>query len=197
MLYRGKKLNGAAALAEIGWQPLVLEAKEGLSLINGTACSTGIACVALDRANRLAGWADAAASMTYENLGNQAGTFEMETLSMRQSWGLQEVGARLRFYLNGSPILAEMAGRRTQDPLSLRAIPQIHGAVVDQLEDIGRVINRELSSITDNPAVTGTPTRLWYTRRLTRLALPWRCPWTDFRPPRQCSERFPSEGSTG
>ncbi|MDH7809608.1 MULTISPECIES: HAL/PAL/TAL family ammonia-lyase [unclassified Rhizobium] len=157
VLYRGKKLNGAAALAEIGWQPLVLEAKEGLSLINGTACSTGIACVALDRANRLAGWADAAASMTYENLGNQAGTFEMETLSMRQSWGLQEVGARLRFYLNGSPILAEMAGRRTQDPLSLRAIPQIHGAVVDQLEDIGRVINRELSSITDNPAVTGTP----------------------------------------
>lgn len=156
-VYRGEKIGGAEALALIGWQPLILQAKEGLSLVNGTPCATGMACLALKRMERLAGWADAAAAMSYENLGNQAGTFAMDTLSMRQSDGLQQVGTTLRSYLEGSPILAEMAGKRTQDPLSLRAVPQVHGALRDQVAYVSDVVNRELASVTDNPAIGGTP----------------------------------------
>jgi len=155
-VYRGEKIAGAEALARIGWRPLILQAKEGLSLVNGTPCATGIACLALQRMDRLACWADAAAAMSYENLGNQARTFVMDTLSMRQSDGLQQVGTTLRSYLEGSPILAEMAGKRTQDPLSLRAVPQVHGASRDQFAYVSDVVNRELASVTDNPAVGGT-----------------------------------------
>ncbi|MBD9597375.1 histidine ammonia-lyase [Ensifer sp. ENS05] len=150
------KVGGAEALARIGQEPLVLQAKEGLSLVNGTACATGLACVALARMTHLADWADVAAAMTYENLGNQAGTFDHETLSMRRSQGLLEVGGTLRSLLAESPLLAKMAGRRTQDPLSLRAVPQIHGAVRDTLSYTVDVVDRELASVTDNPAVSGS-----------------------------------------
>ncbi|MVA22064.1 histidine ammonia-lyase [Agrobacterium vitis] len=155
--YQGEKMDGREALALIGWRPLVLQAKEGLSLVNGTSCATGLGCLALYRMERLANWADAAAAMSYENLGNQAGTFASETLSMRHSKGLETVGDTMRSLLEGSAILAQMAGKRTQDPLSLRAIPQVHGAVRDQFDYVSDVIDRELSSVTDNPAVSGTP----------------------------------------
>ncbi|KQT84058.1 aromatic amino acid lyase [Aurantimonas sp. Leaf443] len=153
----GARLAGGAAMAAIGRQPLVLEAKEGLSLVNGTPCSTGLACLALDRLARLLDWADAAAAMTCESLGAQAGAFDAETLALRRSDGLQAVGARLRALLAGSPLVAARAGRRTQDPLSLRAVPQIHGAVRDALAQALPVVERELASVTDNPAVGGTP----------------------------------------
>lgn len=150
-------ISGAEAMARIGRAPLVLEAKEGLSLVNGTPCATGLACVALDRMARLADWADAAAALTYENLGAQAGTFDAVTLALRQSDGLQAVGRAMRHWLAGSAMLAGRSGSRTQDPLSLRAVPQVHGAARDAWHAAEAVVARELASVTDNPAVGGTP----------------------------------------
>jgi histidine ammonia-lyase len=154
---RDGRMTGAGALAAIGREPLELEAKEGLSLVNGTPCATGLASLAVARARHLFDWADTAAAMAYENLGSQANAFAPKTLSLRRSDGLAAVGARLRDLLAGSPLLQASAGRRTQDPLSLRAVPQIHGAARDGLDDIESVVNRELASVTDNPAVAGTP----------------------------------------
>ncbi|MEI3853166.1 MULTISPECIES: HAL/PAL/TAL family ammonia-lyase [Ensifer] len=151
------KIGGAEALARIGLKPLRLEAKEGLSLVNGTPCATGLAALALSRAARLFDWADAAAAMTYENLGSQANAFAAVPLALRRSKGLEEVGASLRAYLADSPMLAETAGTRTQDPLSLRAVPHVHGAARDALAQVAEVVDRELASLTDNPAVSGTP----------------------------------------
>ncbi|KQT69889.1 MULTISPECIES: HAL/PAL/TAL family ammonia-lyase [unclassified Aureimonas] len=151
------RIEGSEALARIGRAPLVLEAKEGLSLVNGTPCSTGLACLALDRLARLLDWSDAAAALAYENLGAQAGTFDGKTLALRRSDGLQAVGATLRRLLEGSPLLAARAGSRTQDPLSLRAVPHIHGAARDALAQARIVVENELASVTDNPAVGGTP----------------------------------------
>lgn len=152
---RGETISGAQALQRAGLNPLILEAKEGLSLVNGTVCATGLAAVALGRLERLLDWADAAAAMSYENLGAQDNAFAAETLELRTSPGLRQVGARLRQLLDGSPALAVAAGRRTQDPLSLRAVPQIHGAVRDVLAQLGATLNLELSSVTDNPAIGG------------------------------------------
>ncbi len=151
------KISGVEALARIGLKPLRLEAKEGLSLVNGTPCATGLAALALSRATHLFDWADAAAAMTYENLGSQANAFAAGPLALRRSKGLDEVGASLRDFLAGSPMLAETAGTRTQDPLSLRAVPHVHGAARDALAHVAEVVDRELASLTDNPAVSGTP----------------------------------------
>ena len=153
----GKLIPGAEALAALGLKPLVLQAKEGLSLINGTPCATGLASLAVSRLMHLVDWADAAAAMTYENLGAQTDPFAEVPLSLRKSEGLQQVGRNLRTLLAGSALLAEAAGKRTQDPLSLRAVPHVHGAVRDALVEARAVVDRELASVTDNPAVSGSP----------------------------------------
>ena len=74
----GKRLAGAEALRAIGLAPLVLEAKEGLSLVNGTPCASGLAAVALLRAERLLDWADAIAALTFENLRGQLPAFDAD-----------------------------------------------------------------------------------------------------------------------
>lgn len=153
--YRGETLTGAEAMARMGLPPFVLGAKEGLSLVNGTPCATGLACLALDRTERLLDWADAAAAMTYENLGCQKDVFAADTLALRPSAGVARTGATMRAYLDDSGLLASRSGSRTQDPLSLRAIPQLHGAVRDLFGDVERAVARELASATDNPALSG------------------------------------------
>lgn len=153
----GELIAGREALNRVGLEPVTLKAKEGLSLVNGTPCATGLGALAISRFFHLLDWADAAAATTYENLGAQADPFAEMPLSLRRSAGLQRVGRNLRLWLAGSQLLAQSAGSRTQDPLSLRAVPQIHGAVRDALEQAQQVIDRELSSVTDNPIVTGSP----------------------------------------
>jgi histidine ammonia-lyase len=135
----------------------VLEAKEGLSLVNGIPCATGMAALALTRVARLLDWADLIGAMTFENLGGQLAAFDAESLSLRASPSPRRVGERLRAFLGGSAILAASTGRRTQDPLSLRAIPQVHGAVRDQFAQAAVTVDAELASVSDNPVVLGTP----------------------------------------
>jgi histidine ammonia-lyase len=154
---RGRRLSGADALDSMQRAPVVLGAKEGLSLVNGTPCATGLAAVALGRTERLLGWVDAAAAMTFENLQGQSAAFDAEALGLRVSAGVAQVGERLRTLLAGSAILRQSAGRRTQDPLSLRAVPQVHGAARDLFAHVAQAVDDELASVTDNPVVVGTP----------------------------------------
>ncbi len=154
--HRGRLMSGAEALRSSNVEPLVLGAKEGLSLVNGTPCATGLAALALARAERLLDWADAIAAMSFENLHGQLAAFDAATLQLRVSAGVARVGARLREMLAGSAILGAAAGRRTQDALSLRAIPQVHGAARDVFAQVARVVDEELASVTDNPVVLGT-----------------------------------------
>ncbi|AFT89568.1 HAL/PAL/TAL family ammonia-lyase [Paraburkholderia phenoliruptrix] len=155
--FRGERLKGRDALRLLGREPLVLEAKEGLSLINGTPCVTGLAALALARAVRLFDWTDVVAAMSFENLRGQLAAFDADSLALRVSPGLNLVGERMRTALADSGILAAVVGQRTQDPLSMRTIPHVHGAARDVLAATADVVNRELASITDNPIVAGTP----------------------------------------
>jgi histidine ammonia-lyase len=158
-LVDGQVVSGQEAMRRVGLESLILEAKEGLLLVNGTPCATGLASIALARLERLLDWADAAAAMTYEMLGAQDAPFAPVPLALRKSAGSAKVGERLRWLLEGSAFLAASAGSRTQDPLSLRAVPQIHGAIHDVHTDVGRIVDNELASVTDNPVVSGTPER--------------------------------------
>ncbi|NYH17290.1 aromatic amino acid ammonia-lyase [Paraburkholderia bryophila] len=155
--YRGERLTGRDALQRLGLEPLVLEAKEGLSLVNGTPCVAGLAALALARAARLLDWTDMVAAMSFENLRGQLAAFDEDSLALRISPGLNQVGERMRTALADSGILAAVVGQRTQDPLSMRTIPHVHGAARDVLAATADVVNRELASITDNPIVAGTP----------------------------------------
>ncbi|MGO6968481.1 HAL/PAL/TAL family ammonia-lyase [Rhizobium leguminosarum] len=153
----GRRMSGREALAAIGLEPMVLGAKEGLSLVNGTACATGLTAVALSRAERLLDWADAIAALTLEAAGCQIAAFDAAVLALRPSAGIEKVGATLRARLAGSGLVAAAFGRRTQDALSLRSVPHAHGAARDVFDNSARVVDQELASVTDNPAVSGTP----------------------------------------
>lgn len=153
---RGRSISGAEALQSMHLAPLVLAAKEGLSLVNGTPCATGLSALALCKTQRLLDWADVVAAMTFENLHGQIAVFDADAMDLRVSAGVRRVGERLRAALRGSAILRHSAGRRTQDALSLRAVPQVHGAARDLFAQAARVVDDELASVTDNPAIAGT-----------------------------------------
>src|SRR5258708_28308028 len=146
-LLRGRSLSGAEALQSMHRAPLGLGAKEGLSLVNGPPCATGLAAVALMRTQRLLDWADVTAAMTFENLQGQVAAFDADTLGLRVSAGVREVGDRLRTLLAGRAILRQSAGRRTQDPLSLRAVPPVPGPSRGLFAPVAPVVDARLCSV--------------------------------------------------
>lgn len=156
-LVDGKTVTGAEALAAAGLAPLELVAKEGLSLVNGIPCATGLASLALKRSERVLDWADAIAALTIEALMGNPAAFDPVALSLRAPSSLQAVGVTLRDRLAGSGIIAAGAGRKTQDALSMRAVPHVHGAARDAFAATAEVVTRELASVSDNPAIVGTP----------------------------------------
>ncbi|HCN01388.1 HAL/PAL/TAL family ammonia-lyase [Pantoea ananatis] len=153
----GQIVPASEALARTGLTPYRPGAKEGLSLVNGTPCMTGLACLALDDARRLLDWADVTGAMSFEALRGQLVAFDEEVLSLKASPGIQRSGERLRRLLGDSPLLKISSGIRTQDALSLRSMPQVHGACRDQFAHVERQIETELNACTDNPLVMGTP----------------------------------------
>lgn len=97
----GERITGAEALEYIGVAPRVLGAKEGLSLVNGTPCATGLASLAFARLERLADWADAAAAFSYEMLGRQSDPFDELGLALRLSDGVKTSARNIRDWLAG------------------------------------------------------------------------------------------------
>jgi histidine ammonia-lyase len=153
----GVRMTGAEALAKVGMVPLVLEAGEGLSMVQGTPCVIGLACTAIERMDHAIDWAVAVSAMTFEVLGGQLSCLEEKSLALRKGGHLQEVGAKMNLWLKDSAMLKQEQGVRTQDSLSLRTIPAQIGATIAVLANLKAAIKDELESVTDNPAVGGTP----------------------------------------
>ena len=95
--------------------------------------------------------------MSFEAQRGQIDAFDEAIIALKPHPGMQQVGINLRALLDGSEVIASSKGIRTQDALSIRSIPQIHGAARDQVEHATRQIETELNSATDNPLVLGTP----------------------------------------
>ena len=155
--YRGQVVSALQALNEEDLSPVELGAKDGLCLVNGTPCMTGLGCLAIADVNRLMQWADVISAMTFEGLRGQLDAFDETIIALKPHPGMQQVGKNLRGLLAGSEVLANSQGIRTQDALSIRSIPQVHGATRDQLSHAMRQIETELNSATDNPLLLGTP----------------------------------------
>jgi len=149
--FHGQKYSGAEALHRAGLTPLVLEAKEGLALINGTQAMSALGALAVYDAMVLADWADIAAALSFEVLQGIPQAFRPEVFAVRPHPGAQQSAAHLRHLLEGSRLTTTPGEIRVQDAYSLRCIPQVHGASRDGLEHIRQVLEREFNSATDNP----------------------------------------------
>jgi histidine ammonia-lyase len=154
-VYEGVRMEGAEALRRAGIEPLTLEAKEGLALLNGTQALTSVGALALVRAMRVARAADAAGAMTLEALRGTPAAFDERIHAARPHKGQQEVAAHLRDLLSESEIRASHLNDdpRVQDAYSLRCMPQVHGAVRDALAHARTAVETETGSATDNPLV--------------------------------------------
>lgn len=153
--YKGERMPGGEALRRAGIEPLTLEAKEGLSLLNGTQALTGVGALALERAERLARTADASGAMALEALKGTPAAFDERIHLARPHEGQIEVAAHLRALLAESEIRASHleGDPRVQDAYSLRCMPQVHGAARDALAHARRVVEVETGGATDNPLV--------------------------------------------
>ena len=143
------------ALRETGLEPLVLEAKEGLALLNGTQLMSAVGALLLADADRLVRTATVAAAIAVEALlGTDVAYAEAYQLA-RPHPGQIEVARQLRSLLRDSDVMAlhHPLTHKVQDPYSIRCVPQVHGAVMDSLDHLRRVLDVELNSATDNPLV--------------------------------------------
>ncbi len=152
--YEGVVQPAATAFGRLGIEPLILEAKEGLALINGTQAMTSIAALALEDAAQLATCADMAAAMSLEALDGSLSNFDPRIMAVRPHPGAALVADNVRRLGAGSGIHERASGRRrVQDAYSLRCIPQVHGASRDALSHAREVVAREINSATDNPLI--------------------------------------------
>ena len=150
----GRTLPGDEALRAVGLSPIVLAAKEGLALINGTQFMTAIASLALVRADRLARTADVACAMSLEALQGTPTSFHPAIHAARPLPGQGRSAAALRALLEGSAIVESHRWcDKVQDAYSLRCAPQVHGASRDLLAHVERTVAVELNAATDNPLV--------------------------------------------
>ena len=154
--FAGAMLPGGEALARAGIAPIELEAKEGISLINGTQAMLAIGCLELDAAETLADAAEVVCALSLDALRGTPVAFDERIHRARPQTGQAQSARRLRELLEGSEIRqSHVACRRVQDAYSLRCAPQVHGAVRDALAEARRVFAIELNSATDNPLVFG------------------------------------------
>jgi len=151
----GHVVPGLIALREVGLEPLVLEPKEGLALLNGTQLMTAIGALLLADADRLVRTASVAAAISVEALLGTDVAFAAAYQLARPHPGQVAVAAELRLLLRDSTLQAAHKSdpHRVQDPYSLRCAPQVHGAVRDSLDHLRRVLDIEMNSATDNPLV--------------------------------------------
>ena len=156
-LYKNEKLNGADALKRANLTPVALEAKEGLSLLNGTQGMLALLSLALREADILTDTADIAAALSLDALRGSPGAFDARIMHAREYPGAATTARNLAHLNEGSQIReshrSPEADKRVQDAYSLRCTPQVHGAVRDSLAQARQMTLIELNSATDNPLV--------------------------------------------
>ena len=152
--HNGRRLSGADALRAAGVPPITLEAKETISLINGTQAMLAVGLLAVLDAEILAETADAVGALALDVLKGTDAAFDERIHAARPHAGQVEVAANLRRLLSGSQIHeSHRECGRVQDAYSLRCIPQVHGAVRDTIRYCRSVFETEMNSAVDNPLV--------------------------------------------
>jgi histidine ammonia-lyase len=155
--YQGRVLEGGEAMRHAAIKPVALEAKEGLSLLNGTQGMLALLSLALREADILVDTGDVAAALSLDALRGSPGAFDSRIMHARPYAGAG-LSARNVAHLNEGSQIREShrsvdKDTRVQDAYSLRCTPQVHGAVRDSLAQAREMAGVELNSATDNPLV--------------------------------------------
>ncbi|WHZ09860.1 MAG: Histidine ammonia-lyase [Burkholderiaceae bacterium] len=151
---QGEVIGGAAALERIGCAPFVLGPKEGLALLNGTQVSTALALAGLFGAEEVLAAGLVAGALSLEAIRGSVKPYDARIHAARGQPGQIAVAAALRELLDGSEIVPSHADcGRVQDPYSIRCVPQVVGACLDNLVHAARVLRTEANAASDNPLV--------------------------------------------
>jgi histidine ammonia-lyase len=150
--YKGEVRQSADVLNEFGWEPIRLQSKEGLALLNGTQFMSAHAIWCLIQCMRLSKWSDMIGAMSLEAYDGRIEPFLPLTHRLRPHRGQIDTAERFIEVLEGSELIRREK-EHVQDPYSFRCIPQVHGAVKDNIRYVQSVIENEINSATDNPNV--------------------------------------------
>ena len=153
-IIEGKVVSAKEVHLNHGIDPLKLQAKEGLALINGTQFILAHAILGLDKMKYLLDLADLAGAMSLEGFQGSASPFRKELHEIRAYKGTLKVAERMRMFLKGSNNLnSHKDCERVQDPYSIRCIPQVHGASRNAYNHLEELATIEMNSVTDNPII--------------------------------------------
>lgn len=151
--YKGETVDAKDAMKQAGITPVVLAAKEGLALNNGTQMMTAVGVNVLWDAMQLQKVADIACALTGEALHAIKKAYDHKVHDLRGQDGQKIVAENLRTLLEGSGNALPLQPTKVQDPYTLRCVPQIHGATRDAISYAYDKVSRELNAVTDNPLV--------------------------------------------
>lgn len=150
VMYQDNKIKTVDLYKKLNWEPLAIQSKEGLALINGTQFMSAYGIYILLKTRRLTAWADRIAAMSIDAFDCRIDPFDALSHQIRPHTGQLETAQIIHAYLKGSEMIAG-GGKQTQDPYSFRCVPQVHGASKDGIAYICSVFETEINSVTDNP----------------------------------------------
>jgi histidine ammonia-lyase len=148
----GKIEQAADVLAHFGWEPIILQSKEGLALLNGTQFMAAYGAHILIKANKYSYLADLIGTISLEAFDGRKEPFNELIHFIRPHKGQIVTAARINGFLEGSEII-DQPKKHVQDPYSFRCMPQVHGASKDALDYVQKVFKTEINSVTDNPNI--------------------------------------------
>jgi histidine ammonia-lyase len=150
--YQGKKQSAKSVLKKFGWQPIHLQSKEGLALLNGTQFMSAYGVYLLLQSYDVASMADFIAAISLEAFDGRIEPFDKHLHAIRSHQGQVDVAENMRNILKGSQLIKRKKAH-VQDPYSFRCIPQVHGASRDTINYAAMVMATEINSVTDNPTI--------------------------------------------
>ena len=150
--YEGKKQPAADVCAKFGWEPITLQSKEGLALLNGTQFMSAFAVWSLIKAEELSKAADFIGAVSLDAYDGRIEPFTEAVHLVRPHNGQLATAANIRRLMEGSEIIKQKK-QHVQDPYSFRCMPQVHGASKDAIAYVKSVVTTEINSATDNPTV--------------------------------------------
>jgi histidine ammonia-lyase len=150
--YDGFRQPAKKVLEKMGWQPIVLQSKEGLALLNGTQFMSAYGCFILLKAMKYSYLADVIAAVSLEGFDGRIEPFNELIHYVRPHKGQIVTANRMTELLEGSQLISRHK-EHVQDPYSFRCIPQVHGASKDTIEYVKKVFKTEINSVTDNPNI--------------------------------------------
>jgi histidine ammonia-lyase len=148
----GMPIPTSEVMEQFGWEPISLQSKEGLALLNGTQFMSAYGVWSLLKSIRLSSQADKVAAVSLDAFDGRIEPFCDEVHIVRSHRGQIETARTMRSLLEGSQILNQKKAH-VQDPYSFRCIPQVHGATKDTIAYVSTVLENEINSVTDNPTV--------------------------------------------